>query len=227
MGLNMKNRFINSLEDVRKSGRNAIIAEIKPYSPLCGDLMKNRRVEDILSAYERAGAGAISYITAEEFRGDFDTLKKICKITELPVLRKDFIKTREEVERSAEIDVSALLLIARHLKDRTAELADVCREHGIQPVVEVHFAEDLVYVDNAVVLINNRDIDRMETDGGNVTVTAEIAGRVDGFRISGSGIGNVEDLLFVLKYVDAALIGTAFMKAKNTEDFVRAFVEAR
>lgn len=47
------------------------------------------------------------------------------------------------------------------------------------------------------------------------------------FKISGSGIGSVDDLLFVLKHVDAALIGTAFMMAENTEDFVRAFVEAR
>ncbi len=223
----MFNRFINNLEEQRKRGKNAIIAEIKPFSPLYGDLIGSRKVEDILSAYERAGAGAISYITAREFRGDFETLRKICKMTELPVLRKDFIRTGEEVERSAEVGVSALLLIARHLKERAAELADLCREHGIEPVVEVHYAEDLVYVDNAAVLINNRDIDRMETDGGNVAVTAKIASRVDGFKISGSGIESVEDLLFVLKYVDAALIGTAFMKAENTEDFVRSFVEAR
>ncbi len=45
--------------------------------------------------------------------------------------------------------------------------------------------------------------------------------------MSGSGISSVEDLLFVLKYVDAALIGTAFMMAENTESFVRQFVEAK
>nr|WP_290596112.1 hypothetical protein [Archaeoglobus sp. JdFR-39] len=45
--------------------------------------------------------------------------------------------------------------------------------------------------------------------------------------MSGSGIATVEDLTFVLKYVDAALIGTAFMMAEDTESFVRAFVEAR
>ncbi len=219
--------FVDSLKRARMDGRNPVIGEIKVFSPLHGDLLKDRRVEDILKAYERAGVAAISYITAEQFKGDFKTLKRIVKITELPVLRKDFIRTREEVERSAEANVSALLLIARHLKDRTAEMVDLCKEHGIEPVVEIHHAEDLTYIENSrVVLINNRDIDRMEKDGGDVETTAKIAGRVKAFKISGSGISTIRDLLFVLKYADAALIGTAFMMAEDTENFVRAFVEA-
>ncbi len=219
--------FVDSLKRARMDGRNPVIGEIKVFSPLHGDLLKDRRVEDILKAYERAGVAAISYITAEQFKGDFKTLKRIVKITELPVLRKDFIRTREEVERSAEANVSALLLIARHLKDRTAEMVDLCKEHSIEPVVEIHHAEDLTYIENSrVVLINNRDIDRMEKDGGDVETTAKIAGRVKAFKISGSGISTIRDLLFVLKYADAALIGTAFMMAEDTENFVRAFVEA-
>ena len=219
--------FVDSLKRARMDGRNPVIGEIKVFSPLHGDLLKDRRVEDILKAYERAGVAAISYITAEQFRGDFKTLKRITETTELPVLRKDFIRTREEVERSAEASVSALLLIARHLKDRTAEMVDLCKEHGIEPVVEIHHAEDLTYIENSrVVLINNRDIDRMEKDGGDVETTAKIAGRVKAFKISGSGISTIRDLLFVLKYADAALIGTAFMMAEDTENFVRAFVEA-
>uniref|UniRef100_A0A7C3MH11 indole-3-glycerol-phosphate synthase n=1 Tax=Archaeoglobus fulgidus TaxID=2234 RepID=A0A7C3MH11_ARCFL len=219
--------FIDYLKRARIDNRNPVIGEIKVFSPLYGDLLKGRRVEDILKAYERAGVAAISYITAREFKGDFSTLKRITEMTNLPVLRKDFIRSREEVERSAEADVSALLLIARHLKEKTAEMVDLCKEHGIEPVVEVHHAEDLVYTENSrVVLINNRDIDRMEKDGGNVEVTAKIAERVKAFKISGSGINTIRDLLFVLKHVDAVLIGTAFMMAEDTESFVRTFVEA-
>jgi indole-3-glycerol phosphate synthase len=220
--------FVESLKGVSREGKNAIIAEVKPYSPIHGDLLKGRRIEDILNAYEKAGAAAISYITAKEFKGDFETLRKIIELTELPVLRKDFIRDISEVERSADADVSALLLIARHLKNKTAEFVDLCFEHDIEPIVEVHRPEDLVYVKNArAVLINNRDIDQMEKDGGNTSVTAGIAGKIEGYKISGSGIATVEDLTFVLKYVDAALIGTAFMMAENTESFVRAFVEVR
>lgn len=223
--------FIDSLKYAGRNGKNAVIAEIKVYSPIYGDLLKGRKIEDILIAYERAGASAISYITAKQFRGDFETLRRITNLTDLPVLRKDFIRSGDEIEKSAEADVSAVLLIARHLKDKTPEMVDYCFEHGIEPVVEVHNTEDLVFAKNArTVLINNRDIDQMERDGGNIEVTARIAEKLKvkarPFKISGSGISSVDDLLFVLKYVDAALIGTAFMMAENTEEFVRAFVEA-
>jgi len=220
--------FVDSLKHAGRNGRNAVIAEIKVYSPLYGDLLRGRRIEDILGAYKSAGASAISYITAKQFKGDFGTLKQIIGMTDLPVLRKDFITQKDEIEKSAEVEVSALLLIARHLKDKTAEMIDSCFEHGIEPVVEVHHAEDLVFAENAgVVLINNRDIDQMERDGGNVEVTARIAGKIKAkVKISGSGISSIDDLLFVLRHVDAALIGTAFMMAENTEKFVRKFVEA-
>jgi len=45
--------------------------------------------------------------------------------------------------------------------------------------------------------------------------------------VRGGGINGIVDLLFVLEYVDAALIGTTFMMAENTEEFVRSFVEAK
>ncbi len=220
--------FIDSLKKAKDRGRNPIIAEIKPFSPLHGDLLKGRDIEDILTAYQNARAAAISYITAKEFKGDIATLKKICRDAELPVLRKDFIRDVGEIERSAEIGVSAVLLIARHLKDETSEFADCCFEHGIEPLVEIHKPEDLEYAGNArAILINNRDIDRMETDRGDVSVTARLASKIEGFKVSGSGINSIADLLFVLEYVDAALIGTTFMMAENTEEFVRSFVEAK
>ncbi len=219
--------FKKSLINAKKKGLNPIIAEIKLFSPLYGDLIRGRDPFDILRCYERAGAAAISYITAKQFRGDINELKRICKSTELPVLRKDFIKDKAEVERSAEIGVSALLLIARDLKDLTAEFADLCYEHGIEPVVEVHRESELEYAESDIVLINNRDITKMETDGGDVSVTARLAGKINKFKISGSGIKSLSDLSLALKYADAALIGTAFMLAEDPESLVRSFVEAR
>ncbi len=220
--------FVNSLKRASSQNRNAIVAEVKTFSPLYGDLLRGRRIESIVAAYENAGAAAISYITAKKFKGDFDTLKKIVRLTELPVLRKDFITDKEEIERSSEAEVSALLLIARHLKERTAEMVDFCFEHSVEPVVEIHSPEDAAYNEKArCILINNRDIDMLEKDGGNISVTARISGLVKGIKISGSGISCVNDLLFVLEFVDAALIGTAFMMADDTESFVRSFVEAR
>ncbi len=219
--------FRESLINAKKRKLNPIIAEIKPFSPIYGDLIRGRDPLNILKCYERAGAAATSYITAKQFKGNLEELKRICKNTDLPVLRKDFIRDKAEIERSAEIGVSALLLIARDLKDKTAEFAEVCYEHDIEPVVEVHRESELQYAESNIILINNRDITKMETDGGDVSVTAKLARKINKFKISGSGIKSLSDLSIALRYADAALIGTAFMLAEDPESFVRSFVEAR
>lgn len=52
---------------IRKAEKNAIIAELKVYSPKYGDLLKGRNPFEILRAYERAGAVGISYITDPKY----------------------------------------------------------------------------------------------------------------------------------------------------------------
>ena len=214
--------FIDAIKDRR---RNAVIGEIKAFSPTKGDLLRGRDPLAILRAYERAGCSAISYITAGSFNGSLDTLKRICKETELPVLRKDFVEKKEEIERTAEAEAEALLLIARILKQRTPEFADLCIEHGIEPLVEVFNESDLAYTEKArVVLINNRDI--FNPQDVDLRRTFRLAPKLKALKVSGSGISKLEDLR-VLRVVDAVLVGTSFMLAENTEEFVRSFVEAR
>ena len=209
--------------------KNPVIAEIKVYSPKHGDLLKGRDPFYILKAYERAGAAGISYITEKNyFKGDFKLFKNICEETELPVLRKDFIRTKEEIEKTAEAGASAVLLIARDLRDETAEFADYALEHELDPLIEVHDEEELSFAleSRGLIGINNRDIRQLEKDDGNVRITEKLAPLIPDSRIivSESGIGCTDDLKLALKYADAVLIGTAFMKAENIEEFVRSFV---
>ena len=220
-------------KSIRNCDRNPIIAEIKVYSPKYGDLLRGRDPFEILKAYERAGAVGISYITEKKyFKGDFELFKRICKESSLPVLRKDFITSKDEIERSAEVECSAILLIARILKDKTAEFVDFALEHGLDTLVEVHTIEDVkIAVDTKTTMIgiNNRDISKLEKDDGTVLLTKELAPLIPNkyVKVSESGISSLEDLRIALSYADAALIGTAFMKAKDPESIVRTFVEAK
>ncbi|MCS7121465.1 MAG: indole-3-glycerol phosphate synthase TrpC [Archaeoglobaceae archaeon] len=217
------------IKDRKRGGLNPIIAEIKVYSPKQGDLLRGRDPMEILKVYESCKVAGISYITAKEFRGDFEVLKKICKSTELPVLRKDFIKRKDDIESSCEAEVSALLLIARILKDKTAEFVDLTHEHGMESLVEVHSEEDVriaLETKTKLVGINNRDI--FSGYDGSVEVTTKISPMIKNrLKISESCIKTLEDLKVALKFADAALIGTAFMRAEKTFDFVKSFVEAR
>jgi len=215
---------------IKKCNKNPVIAEVKVHSPKYGDLIKGRDEMDILHAYARAGAVGISYITEpEHFKGSFDVFRRICNSTHLPVLRKDFITSREEIERSVEAGSSAVLLIARLLREKTAEFADICIEHGLDPLVEVHTAEELEFIADAraIIGINNRDISKLETDGGNVSVTEKIAPLIpDRLKISESGISCIDDLRIALRFTNAVLVGTAFMQAEDPEKIVKNFVEA-
>ncbi len=218
---------------IRNCKKNAIIAEVKVYSPKYGDLLRGRDPIGILRAYERAGAVGISYITEPKyFNGNFELFRRICKETDLPVLRKDFITNKEEIERTAEAEASAVLIIARILKDKTAEFVDFVLEHGLDSLVEVHTIEDLkiaVETNSTMIGINNRDIGRLERDDGNITLTQKLAPLIPNkfVKVSESGITSLQDLKIALSYADAALIGTAFMKAEDPEKIVREFVEAK
>ncbi len=222
-------RFAHSLEGSMKT--NTIIAEIKVYSPKHGDLLGKRNPLEILKSYERSGAAGISYITAKEFKGDFATFRNICKSSELPVLRKDFILEKSEVERTSEAEASAILLISGLLGEKTAEYVDFSLEHGLDTLVEVHSIEDVRIANETnttMIGINNRNISKLEVDDGSVEITERLAGFVkEGvIKVSESGIRTIEDLKRALKCVDAVLIGTVFMQSGNLEKTVKSFVEA-
>ncbi|GAB6134753.1 indole-3-glycerol phosphate synthase TrpC [Thermococcus prieurii] len=216
---------------IRNSKKNAIIAELKVHSPKYGDLLRGRDPFGILRAYERAGAVGVSYITEPRyFRGSFEFLRKLCRETELPVLRKDFITTGEDVERTAEAGAAAVLLIARLLGEDLAELVDLAKEHGLDTLVEVHSEGELMRAletSTTMIGINNRDIRKLELDNGNVSLTERLAPLIPRkyVRVSESGISTLDDLRRALRLTDAALIGTALMRAEDPEELLRKFVE--
>ncbi len=146
-------------------------------------------------------------------------------------MRKDFITNKSEIEKTAEVEASAVLLIPRILKDETAEFVDFAKEHGLDTVVEIHTPQELeiaVNTSTTIVGINNRNIDQLEKDDGNVSLTEKLAPLVPNkfVKLSESGIRSLDDLKRALRFADAVLIGTAFMLAEDTESFVRCFVHA-
>ena len=217
----------------KREGLNPVIAEIKVHSPKYGDLIGKRDEIEILRVYEKCNVAGISYITEKKHhKGSFETLRKICKHASLPVLRKDFVTSKGEIERTSEAGASAILLIARILGENTPEFVDFSIEHALDTVVEVHSAEDIriaIETKTPIIGINNRDISKLEKDDGSVELTAKLSSLIpDSFlKISESGISSLEHLKVALSYADAVLIGTAFMKAKNLEKTVRNFVEAK
>ena len=69
----------------------SLIAEHKRRSPSAGTIREGASCAEIVGAYERGGAAAISILTEEaHFGGSLADLREARAATELPILRKDF-----------------------------------------------------------------------------------------------------------------------------------------
>ena len=70
----------------------AIIAEIKKASPSAGIISENFDPVSKAKEYESFGAAALSILTEEDyFLGSISYLVNVKKVSDLPILRKDFI----------------------------------------------------------------------------------------------------------------------------------------
>ena len=94
----------------------SLIAEHKRRSPSAGAIREDLTLEQVVTAYERGGAAALSVLTERpSFGGSLDDLRAARAASTLPVLRKDFIVDRYQVLESAAAGADAILLIVAAL----------------------------------------------------------------------------------------------------------------
>ena len=91
----------------------AIIAEIKKASPSAGIISEDFDPVSKAKEYELLGASALSILTEEDyFLGSIQYLKDVKAISNLPILRKDFIVDEYQIYESKLIGADCILLIA-------------------------------------------------------------------------------------------------------------------
>ncbi len=224
-----KNRTPQNLEDTIKEKKdkkqNPVITEIKPASP-SGIIKKVDKPQEIAQEMIKGGACALSVLTEEKyFNGSLNNLKKVSTISRVPILRKDFIFHKSQIKESYYYGADTLLLIASYFQEDTLEkLIKQSRKYEMEPLVEIHSKNDIDTAKKAgaqIYAINNRDKNTMQID---IKRSKTLSEYIEGTIISASGIDTQEDLNYVLKYCDAALIGTSIMKQDNREEKVRGFV---
>ena len=205
----------------------SVIAEHKRRSPSAGTIREGVTVEDVVCAYERAGAAALSVLTEpRHFGGSLDDLKAAKAAVQLPVLRKDFIVDRYQVYESAVAGADAILLIVAALERRDLHtLYEEARGLDLDVLVEVHDQRELelaLELDADVIGINNRDLTDFTVD---VQRTFELLTDIPAGKtvVSESGIGTREQLDELERVgVDAVLVGEALMRADDIEAACRA-----
>jgi len=210
----------------------SIIAEHKRRSPSAGTIRDDLSLTDIVLAYERGCASAISVLTEEEnFGGSLADLREAREVSELPMLRKDFIVDPYQVYESAAAGADAVLLIVAALHpDDLYELHREARGLDLDVLVEVHDERELevaLDVDADVVGINNRDLSDFSVDlERTYALLADVpAGKT---VVSESGLRTREQLDELERVgVDAVLVGETLMRAPDIEAACRDLAGAR
>jgi indole-3-glycerol phosphate synthase len=205
----------------------SLIAEHKRRSPSAGAIRDGASVAEIVTAYERAGAAALSILTEREhFGGSLDDLREARAASRLPILRKDFVIDHYQLFESAAAGADAILLIVAALDPRQlARLHAEALALDLDVLVEVHDAQELevaLELDADVIGINNRDLTDFSVD---VQRTFELLSDVPAGKtvVSESGIEAREQLDELERVgVDAVLIGEALMRAADVEAACRA-----
>ena len=228
--MKIRNRdFSSALWKQYHSGRMPVIPDIKFRSPGEGDLLQGRSPVQLAKIMVEAGAQVISVVTEKEhFGGSLPILEEIVRAVSRPVLRKDFINSRQQLRETAHMGAKAVLLIASMLqKEQLYELIEYAHILGLEPLVETHKEEEISLVtelDLSMLGINNRNIIGMETDGGNVKTTEELAGwaKSGTLLISESGIASPRDVKRAAQAgAHAVLVGTAILQARDPAQMYR------
>jgi indole-3-glycerol phosphate synthase len=204
----------------------SLIAEHKRRSPSAGTIREGLNCADVVSAYERGGAAALSVLTEEaHFGGSLADLREARAASELPVLRKDFtIDTYQLYEAKAAGADAVLLVVGAMSQDELAALYREAHALDLDAIVEIHDEEELdaaLDVDADVLGINNRNLEDFSVD---IQRTFDLLHDVPAGKVvvSESGIHTREQIDELEQVgVDAVLIGEALMRAPDPEEAVR------
>src|SRR5215213_961825 len=204
----------------------SVIAEHKRRSPSAGVIREGAELTEVVQAYERGGAAAVSILTEPfHFGGSLDDLRAGRAATNLPILRKDFIVDPYQVVESAAAGADAILLIVAALeRDDLERLYTHARALDLDVLVEVHDEAELdtaLEVEAGIIGINNRDLSDFSVD---LERTYELLNDVPAGKtvVSESGFSAREQLEDLERVgVDAVLVGESLMRSEDIEAATR------
>jgi len=206
-----------------------VIAEMKRASPSKGLIAEGADPVAQAKIYSDAGAACISVLTdAKFFKGSYEDLEAVAKAVSTPLLCKDFMIHKVQINKAKSVGASVILLIVAALNDADlAELHDYAFSLGLEVLVEVHDTEELkraLKIDAKLIGVNNRDLRNFEVD---LARTEEIAAvfpfNEERVLISESGIVGHDDAIRVSSVgASAVLVGETLMRSGSVAEALQS-----
>ena len=198
----------------------SVIAEIKRRSPSRGLLSHDLDPKVVAQQYKNAGASCISVLTDSDFfGGSVDDLKGARGAVDLPVLRKDFTVSLNDICDAKLMNADCILLIVAALnKVELAEFHNFALELGLDVLVEIHDESELdlaLEVGAKMVGVNQRNLKTFEVDQQRaVRIATKIPSSV--VRVAESGVRTRDDALQLRDAgYHAVLVGESLVTSKD------------
>lgn len=197
-----------------------LIAEVKRRSPSAGLIREPFDPAEIARSYQANGASAISCLMdGKYFGGGDDDFAAVRKAVDIPMLYKEFVVDAWQVVHAKVSGASAVLLIVAALDDEALiSLQHEIRRQGLQPLVEVHDAEEMrraIDAGSDCIGINNRNLKTFETK---LETTFELAALapVGCTLVSESGIREPQDVVRLKEAgAHAVLVGESLLRQSD------------
>ena len=221
-------------ESIRNNNHASLITEIKFSSPAEGNIREISDPIQIAESMVSGGATALSILTQPYlFNGSPEYFIKIRKNVKIPLLMKDIMIDKIQIDAAKKIGADYFLLIQalfdNGFVDEIDELIDYGHKNGLKVLLESHTKEEFenaLSTNADIIGINNRNLDTLEI---NLETTKQILDNYHESKIilSESGINSAKDVKFLRDCgADAFLIGTSIMKSPDIENKVSNLVKA-
>ena len=219
---------------IKNSNHAPIITEVKFSSPSLGKIRTTSDPIVIANSMIRGGAIGLSVLTQPYlFDGSPEFFIKIRQNVKVPLVMKDIIIDRIQIEAAQKLGADYILLIEslfdnRHLKE-IDEYVDYAHKKNLRVLIESHTKtefENSLKTNADLIGINNRNLDTLDI---NIKTTKIILDGFDKSKIilAESGIETPNDIQFLHDCgASAFLVGSSVMKSDNIETFVRQLVNA-
>ncbi|MCW5517751.1 indole-3-glycerol phosphate synthase TrpC [Muriicola sp. Z0-33] len=219
-----------SLSAKLRNSATGIIAEHKRRSPSKSVINNTLNVADVAIGYKNAGVCGMSVLTdGKYFGGSLDDLLLARAVSDLPILRKEFIIDEYQIVEAKAYGADVILLIAAVLDPKEIKaLSLLSKSLNLEVLLEVHNEEELkksIMPSLDMLGVNNRNLKTFEVD---LNTSKSLAGLIpdDFVKVSESGISNTESIKALRPYgYQGFLIGENFMKTDDPGAHATDFIK--
>ena len=219
-----KSLFKKSIIQEIKKQKNALIVEFKRFSPSVKNFNKIRNIQDTIKIYDKSKCCCISILTDKNFGGSLNDISIAKKLTNKPIIRKDFIIDKTQILESKLYGADAILLIAKILTRKQIEdLYQFANELNLDVLIEIESIHEISKINNiksSLIGINNRNLKEQKI---NIDKSINLSNLIKNknFIVSESGI----DIKNIKKIKEATniksfLIGGSILNSSKTLNYI-------